>query len=77
MNKRNANLACSKLTHGGTCKGLLQIAAADRAIIEAKGNPITSDINTRARTSTKRKKGGGSGGAGSVRGSHVSLYPDK
>ncbi|KAI4169708.1 MAG: hypothetical protein LQ346_008941 [Caloplaca aetnensis] len=45
MNSHNANQACFKLTHGGTWKGLLQIAAANRPIIEGKCNSVTYDIN--------------------------------
>ncbi|KAL8691486.1 MAG: hypothetical protein Q9218_003295 [Villophora microphyllina] len=45
MNSQNVNQACFQLTHGGTWKGLLQIAAQNRQIIGGKCDSVTYNIN--------------------------------
>ncbi|KAL8678581.1 MAG: hypothetical protein Q9186_005084 [Xanthomendoza sp. 1 TL-2023] len=44
MNSQNVNQACFQLTHGGTWKGLLQLAAGGREIINNKCESVAYDI---------------------------------
>lgn len=45
MNSKSVNQACVQLTHGGTWKGLLQLADANLQIINNKCNDVSYNIN--------------------------------
>lgn len=44
MNDRNVNQTCFELTHGGTWKGHLQVAARNRQIIDRKCDSVIYNI---------------------------------